>query len=120
MDLKQHTTKTNQTKNVQNRLIPFNRKKSLTDNIKLSGPPHNNSKYTINQVFSHHDPLDTIPLSKIEIENIFLSNTEKLKLELLKKHQSLDPVIRKLKSCQKYKIKPIKADITILGNKNTS
>ena len=25
----------------------------------------------INQVFDLHDPLDTIPLSKLEIENIF-------------------------------------------------
>ena len=38
-------------------------------------------------------------------------------LELLQKHQNLDPVIRQLKSRYKYKTKPIKADITILRNK---
>ena len=62
-------------------------------------------------------PLDTIPLSKVEIENIFLPITEKIPLELLQKHQNLDPVIRQLKSWHNYKTKPIKADTTILGNK---
>ena len=84
-------------------LFPFKEKENLTDNINLSGPPNNVSKYTKNHVFNLHDPLDNIPLSKLEIENIFLPNTEKLTLELLKKHT--------------YKTKPIKADITILGNK---
>ena len=72
---------------------------------------------TINQFFNLHDPLVTIPLSKIEVENSFLPNTEKLTLELLKKYQNIDPVIRQLKSWHKYKTKPTKADITILGNK---
>ena len=36
---------------------------------------------------------------------------------MLQKHQSLDPVIRQLKSWHKYKTKPLKADTTILGNK---
>ena len=70
----------------------------------------------INQVFNLHDPLDTIPLSKTEIENIFLSSTETITLELLRKYQKLDPVIGQLKSWQKYKTKPTKAD-TIIGNK---
>ena len=64
-----------------------------------------------------YDPLDTIPLSKIEIENIFLPITEKITLELLQKHQNLDPVIRQLKSWHKYKTKPLKADTTKIGNK---
>ena len=64
-----------------------------------------------------HDPLDTITLSKVEVENIFLPVTEKITLELLQKHPNLDPVIRHLKSWHKYKTKPIEADITILGKK---
>ena len=51
-------------------------KENLTNTINLSGPLPNDSKYTINQYFNLHDPLDTIPLSKIEIENIFLPTTE--------------------------------------------
>ena len=71
--------------------------------MNLSGPLPNDSKYTINQVFNLHDPIDTIPLSKIEIENIFPPATEKITLELLQKYQNLDPVIRQLKSWHKYK-----------------
>ena len=92
-------------------------KENLTDEINLSGPPINNSKYTINQVFDLHDPLDTIPLSKIEVENIFLPPTEKITLQLLQKYQNIDAVIRQLKSWHKYKTKPTKADTTQLGNK---
>ena len=58
-----------------------------------------------------------MPLSKIEIEKIFLPNKEKLTFEILQKYQILDSVIRQLKSWHKYKTKPIKADITVLGNK---
>ena len=65
-------------------MIPFNRKEKLTDNINL---PINDSKYTINHVFNLHDPLDTIPLSKVEIGNIFLPITEKITLEIFQKHQ---------------------------------
>ena len=92
-------------------------KENLTDNKNLSGPPINDSKYTINHVFNLHDPQDTIPLSKIEIENTFLPITEKITLELLQKHQKLDPVIRQIKNSHKNKTKPIEADITIQGNK---
>ena len=38
-------------------------------------------KYTINQVFDLHDPLDTIPLSKLEIENIFLPQQKQLQFQ---------------------------------------
>ena len=38
-------------------------KENLTDKINLSGPQTSDSKYTINQVFKLHDPLDTIPKS---------------------------------------------------------
>ena len=93
------------------------KKENLTDQINLSGPQTNDSKYTINQVFDLHDPLDTIPLSKLEIGNILLPPTNKITLELLKQYQNLDPVIRQLKSWNKYKTKPVKADTTILGNK---
>ena len=89
----------------------------MTDKINLSGPQTNYSKYTINQVFNLHDPLDTIPLSKLEIDNLFLPTTEKTTLELLKQYQNLDPVIRQPKSWHKYKTKPAKADTTTLGNK---
>ena len=89
----------------------------MTDKINLSGPQTNDLKYTINQVFDLHDPLDTILLSKLEIDNIFLPPTDKITLELLKQYQNLDPVIRQLKSWHKYNTKPVKADTTILGNK---
>ena len=98
-------------------LFPLIGKKNLTDKINLSGPQTNNSKYTINQVFNLHDPLDTIPLSKLEIDKNFLPPTEKITLELLKQYQYFDPIIRQLKSWHKYKTKPAKADTTILGNK---
>ena len=98
-------------------LFQLMEKENLTDRINLSGPQAKDTKYTINQVFNLHDPLDTIPLSKTEIDNIFLPPTEKVTLELLKRYQNLDPVIRHLKSWPKYKIKPAKADTTILGNK---
>ena len=52
-------------------------KENLTDNVNLSGPPNTYSKYTINHIFNLHDPLDTILLSKLEIEIIFLPITEK-------------------------------------------
>ena len=68
-------------------------------------------------MFNLHDPLDTIRLSQIEIENIFLPNAEKITLDLRKKHQNFDSVIRQMKSYNNYKTKPIKADISILGKK---
>ena len=89
----------------------------MTDKINLSGPQTNYSKYTINQVFNLHDPLDTIPLSKLENDNIFLPPTEKITLEILKQYPYFDPVIRQLKPWHKYKIKPAKAETTILGDK---
>ena len=97
--------------------FPLIEKENLTDKINLSGPQKKDSKNTINQVFDLHDPLDTIPLSKLEIDNIFLPPTDKITLQLLKQYQNLDPVIRKLKSWHKYKTKPVKANTTILGNK---
>ena len=39
--------------------FPIIEKENLTDKINLSGPQTNDSKYTINQVFDLHDPLDT-------------------------------------------------------------
>ena len=79
-------------------LFPLKEKENLADNMSLSGPPNIDSNNTINLVFNLHDPLDTILLSKLEIENIFLPITEKVTIELLQKHQNLDPVIRQLKS----------------------
>ena len=81
--------------------FPLLEKENVTDNVNLSGPPNTDSKYTINQVFNLHDPLDTIPLSKLEIEKIFLPTTEKITLEIFKKYQNLDPVIRQLNSWHK-------------------
>ena len=60
----------------QTDFFPLIEKEFLTDNLNLSGPPDTDTKNTINQVFNLHDPLDNIPLSKLEIENIFLPNTE--------------------------------------------
>ena len=99
------------------RLFSIIEKEKLTDKINLSGPQTNDSKYTINQVFDPHDPLDTIPLSKLENDNIFIPPTDKITLKLLQQYQNLDPVIRQLKSWHKYKTKPVKADTTVLGNK---
>ena len=110
----QKRTKQHQTKKDH---FPLIEKENLTDKINLSGPPTTDSKYTINQVFDLHDPLDTIPLSKFEIENIFLPPTETITISTLKQYQNLDPIIRQLKSWHKYKTKPVKADSTILGNK---
>ena len=76
--------------------FPLIEKENLTDKINLSGPQTNDSKYTINQVFDLHDPLDTIPLSKLEIDNIFLPPTDKITLDLLKRYPILDPVIRQI------------------------
>ena len=75
-----NNTQKNRIKQQQNKKDPFPliEKENLTDTINSSGPSTNDSKDTINQVFNLHDPLDTIPLSKIEIENIFLPTTEKL------------------------------------------
>ena len=99
------------------RTLFFNRKRNITDTINLSEPSPNDSKYTINQVFNLHDPLDTMPLSKLEVENFFLPTTEKITLELFQKYQIFDPVIRQLKSWHNHKTKPTSADTTILRNK---
>ena len=94
-------------------------KKNLTENINFSGSPNLNFKLIINKYFNLQDPIDNIPLSKNETQNIlFLIMTlENKTLELLQNYRNLDPVIRQLKSWLKYKTKPIKADLTILGNK---
>ena len=52
-------------------LLPLIEKENRTDNINLTGPPNNDSKYTISYVFNLHDPRDTLPRSKIEGENIY-------------------------------------------------
>ena len=91
-------------------LFPLIKKENLTDKINLSGPQIIDTKFTIKQVANLHDPLDTIPLSKLEIDNIFFPPTEKFTLELLKQYHNFDPVIRQLKSRHKYKTKPAKAD----------
>ena len=97
--------------------FPLIEKENLTDMINLSGPPTNDLNYKVNQVFDLHDPLETIHLSKLEVENIFLPPTKTFTQQLLQKYQNFDPVIRQLKSWHKYKKKPAKADATILGNK---
>ena len=48
---------------------------------------------------------------------MFLPPTEKITLELLKRYQNLDPVIRQLQPWHNYKTKLVNADTTILGNK---
>ena len=45
---------------------------------------------------------------------MILTNTEKNTLEQLQKYQNFDLVNRQLKSWHNYKLKPEKADITIL------
>ena len=97
--------------------LPLIEEENLTDTKNLSGPLSNDSKYTINQVFYLHDPLDTTPLTKKEVENIFQPTSEKITLKFLRKYQNYDPVIRQQKSWHKCKTKPTKADTTILGNK---
>ena len=51
-------------KSQKKHLFPLLEKENLTDKINSSGPQVKDTKYTINQVFNLHDPLDTIPLSK--------------------------------------------------------
>ena len=67
--------------------FPLIEKENLTDIINLSGPPTTDLKYALNQVFNLQHALDTIPLSKIEVENFFLSPTEKITLQLLQKYK---------------------------------
>ena len=62
-------------------------KEKLTDKVKISEPPINDLKHTINQGFDLHDPLDTIPLSKLEVENIFLPPTKKNYTTIITKKQ---------------------------------
>ena len=57
-------------------LFPLIEMENFTDDVNLLGPAHTDSNYTINYVFKLHDPLDRIPLSKLEIEYIFLPITE--------------------------------------------
>ena len=108
----------------QNLHIVWTVGKILHYQIRLAGIHHLNylhEKIQLNyeklQVFNLHGPLDTIPLSKLEVEKIFLSPTKTITLQLLQKYQNLEPVIRQLKSWHKYKTKQAKADATILGNK---
>ena len=51
--------------------------------------PDIDSNYTINQVFNLHDPLDNIPLSKAENENVFLPATENWHLIYYKNNKTL-------------------------------
>ena len=69
--------------------FPLIEKENLPDIIILSGPPTNDLKYTVNQVFNLHDPLDTIPLSKLEVEKNFLPSTETITLQLLQNTKTL-------------------------------
>ena len=86
--------------------------------ISVSGKTVTSQKYTINKIFDLPHLLETISLHKKEIQKSFFPNTEKLALDLLQKYQILDPVIVQLKLWHKYKTQPIKANITILGNKS--
>ena len=117
MDKKQNKAENTHTKIYEKDLFLLI-EKNFTDNVILSGPTNTDSKFINKYVFNLHDPLDTIPLSKLENENNILRITEKITLKLLQKHHNLDPVIRQLKSWQKYETEPLKADTTILGNKN--
>ena len=85
MDKKQYPTKEKNQQPQKKDPFLLIEKENLTDKINLTGPPTNDPKYTVNQVFDLHDPLDTIPLSKLEFENIFLPPTEKVTLQLLQK-----------------------------------
>ena len=51
------------------------------------------------------------------MESVFLPPTETITIQLLQKHQNVDPVNRPLKSWNKYQTKSAKADTAILGNK---
>ena len=87
--------------------------------ISVSGKTVTSQKHTINKIFNLTHLLDTISFDKKEIQKSFLPNTEKLALDFLQKYQILDPVIVQLKFWHKYKTQPIKANITILGNKSS-
>ena len=117
MDKKYYSPKAKKQQPHKKESFPLIEKENLTDILNLSGPPTTDLKDTVNQVFNLHDPHDTIPLSKIEVESIFSPPTEKITPQLLQKYQNFDPVIRQLKPWHKYKTNPAKADTTILGNK---
>ena len=85
MDKNYYPTKTIKQQPHEKKPFPLIEKENLTDIIVLSGPPTTDLKYTVNQVFNLHDPLDTIPLSKIEVEKFFLPPTETITLQLLPK-----------------------------------
>ena len=77
MDKKQYPTKEKNQQPQKKDPFLLIEKENLTDKINLTGPPTNDPKYTVNQVFDLHDPLDTIPLSKLEFENIFFTTNRK-------------------------------------------
>ena len=85
-----HWIKNNtQQKQSKQKPFPLKEKENLTDTINLSGPLPNDLKYTMNQVFNLHDPLDTIPLSKLEVESIFYYQQRQLHYNYYKNFKTL-------------------------------
>ena len=101
----------------RNKPFPIIKQEDLTSMISFSGFPVSGKKYTINKSLELQDPLYTTPLNRKDIQNIFLPNAENLPLQLSQKHQNLRPVIRQFRFWYSYKTNPIRAEITILGNK---
>ena len=63
--------KNNTEQNPSNKKCTLIEVKNLTDKLNLSGFTDTEPNYTVNQFFNLHDPLENIPLSKLETENIF-------------------------------------------------
>ena len=74
MDQKQYETKSPK-QNYLKKPIHLKKREKLTDSKNLSRPPDLNSKFT-KKVSNLQDPLDNIPLSKNENQNIVLPITE--------------------------------------------
>ena len=106
-----------QPKSQRNKSFPIIKQEDLTSMINFSGFPDSSKKYTINKLLELQDPLYTTPLNRKEIQNIFLPNADNLPLQLSQRHQNLRPVIRQFRFWYSYKTNPIRAELTILGNK---
>ena len=61
--------------------FPLIAKNNLTDKRNLSGPQPNGSKYTINQNFTFHDPLDTISHQSQKLILFFSHQQKKIHLK---------------------------------------
>ena len=117
MDKKTQPKPPKQNLQKKNLFFPIKEKEKLSGIIKLQGLPDLSSKHTLKLFLSTRHFRQYNSPGKRD-QNIFLPIIEKVTLELLQKHHILDTVFRQHKYGQKNKTRLLKADITILGNKN--